>query len=72
MALGMDEHNNGSRENNMKDLIVPKFLQAIVPTQIGILVPDLAEGIRKWSAILGRNDWLVYTYGPDSIRCDSH
>jgi methylmalonyl-CoA/ethylmalonyl-CoA epimerase len=55
------------RKNNMNEMILPKFLEAIVPTQIGILVPDLAEGIRKWSTILGRKDWLVYTYGPDSV-----
>ena len=46
---------------------VPQFLQSMVPAQIGILVPDLAEGIRKWSAILGREDWRVYTYGPDWV-----
>ncbi len=51
----------------MREMIVPAFLQGMVPAQIGILVPDLAEGIRKWSAILGRADWLVYTYGPDWV-----
>lgn len=45
----------------------PEFLKAIVARQIGILVPDLADGIRKWSSILGRADWLVYTYGPDWV-----
>lgn len=51
----------------MSEMIVPPFLTSMVPAQIGILVPDLAAGIRKWSAVLGRDDWRVYTYGPDWV-----
>ena len=51
----------------MDENALPDFLQGIVPAQIGILVPDLAAGIRTWSAILGRSDWRVYTYGPDWV-----
>ncbi|MHB1164166.1 MAG: VOC family protein [Candidatus Nanopelagicales bacterium] len=51
----------------MKTELLPVFLQGIVPAQVGILVPDLAEGIRQWTAILGRSDWRVYTYGPDWV-----
>ena len=47
--------------------LVPDFLRQVVPAQIGILVPDLAKGIKQWSAILGREDWRVYTYGPDVV-----
>jgi methylmalonyl-CoA/ethylmalonyl-CoA epimerase len=35
--------------------------------QIGLLVEDLWAGMAKWSALLGRDDWLVYTYGPHNM-----
>ncbi|RDD84639.1 VOC family protein [Streptomyces parvulus] len=46
---------------------LPLPLRGLPVAQIGILVPDLATGIRAWSALLGRDDWLVYTYGPESV-----
>lgn len=51
----------------MKFESLPDSLRKIAPAQIGIWVPDLAKGIRQWSAILGREDWRVYTYGPDVV-----
>jgi len=37
------------------------------PDQYGFLVPDLATAIRSWSAIIGDDDWAIYTYGPESM-----
>jgi methylmalonyl-CoA/ethylmalonyl-CoA epimerase len=38
------------------------------PGQIGMLVEDLHACLRGWSAALGREDWLVYTYGPHNLK----
>ncbi len=46
---------------------LPAPLAGLPVAQVGILVPDLAVGMATWSALLGSNDWLVYTYGPDSV-----
>jgi methylmalonyl-CoA/ethylmalonyl-CoA epimerase len=46
---------------------IPAFLAPLQPQQLGFVVPDLAEGIRIWSALLGRDDWAVYTYTPASV-----
>jgi methylmalonyl-CoA/ethylmalonyl-CoA epimerase len=46
---------------------LPTALQGLTPTQICLLVPDLAAGVAAWSAVLGRSDWLVYTYNPDTV-----
>ncbi|MFJ4789974.1 VOC family protein [Streptomyces sp. NPDC088794] len=47
--------------------VLPAPLAGLPVAQVGILVPDLAAGMATWSAILGSDDWLVYTYGPDSV-----
>ncbi|MFJ5260049.1 VOC family protein [Streptomyces sp. NPDC088387] len=47
--------------------VLPSPLRGLPVAQVGILVPDLAAGIATWSALLGADDWLVYTYGPDSV-----
>lgn len=46
---------------------LPSALSGLTPTQVGILVPDLEEGIRNYSAVLGLDDWLIYTYSRDSV-----
>ncbi|WP_330174294.1 VOC family protein [Streptomyces sp. NBC_01498] len=46
---------------------LPAPLAGLPVAQIGILVPDLAAGIATWSALLGADDWLVYTYGPETV-----
>ena len=38
------------------------------PTQIGILVPDLAEGIAAWTTLVGGDEWAVYSFTPESFR----
>ncbi|HET6501755.1 MAG TPA: VOC family protein [Amycolatopsis sp.] len=35
--------------------------------QVAMLVPDLAAGVRAWSAVLGLDQWYVCTYGPESV-----
>jgi methylmalonyl-CoA/ethylmalonyl-CoA epimerase len=38
------------------------------PDQIAFVVDDLATAITKWSLVLGRNDWRIYTYGPTTVQ----
>lgn len=38
------------------------------PDQIAYIVDDLAEAIAQWTAILGRADWSIYTYGPENVE----
>jgi glyoxylase-like metal-dependent hydrolase (beta-lactamase superfamily II) len=40
--------------------------------QIGVLVEDLSADLARWSALLGRDDWLVYTYGPHNMKNASY
>ncbi|MFD0661907.1 VOC family protein [Thermocatellispora tengchongensis] len=47
--------------------VLPAPLAGLPVAQVGILVPDLAAGIATWSALLGGDDWLIYTYGPDTV-----
>ena len=46
---------------------LPPFLSGMYPKQLGILVPDIEEGIRMWSVLTGRDDWRMYTYSPDWV-----
>jgi catechol 2,3-dioxygenase-like lactoylglutathione lyase family enzyme len=46
---------------------LPDPLAGLPVAQVGILVPDLAKGIATWSSLLGTDDWLVYTYGPENV-----
>lgn len=32
--------------------------------QLGFLVPDLARGVREWTAALGAPRWQIYSYAP--------
>jgi len=34
--------------------------------QLGFLVPDLADGVRQWTAALGTPEWRIYSYAPGS------
>jgi methylmalonyl-CoA/ethylmalonyl-CoA epimerase len=36
--------------------------------QIGILVDDIDSRMAVWGAILDRDDWLLYTYGPNNLK----
>ncbi|MEV6985689.1 VOC family protein [Sphaerisporangium sp. NPDC051017] len=47
--------------------VLPAPLAGLPVAQVGILVPDLAAGVATWSALLGANDWLIYTYAPDTV-----
>lgn len=62
MALVCQEMNREPAAANL-----PTTLRGRPITQIGLLVPDLVSGIANWSALLGRSDWLVYTYGPTTV-----
>jgi methylmalonyl-CoA/ethylmalonyl-CoA epimerase len=46
---------------------LPSAFRGLAITQIAFLVPDLAAAVETWSATLGRSDWLVYTYGPETV-----
>ena len=41
------------------------------PDQVSLIVPNLAEAVQKWSAIL-EGDWLIYTYGPDTLPVSTY
>ncbi|MEV6228562.1 VOC family protein [Saccharopolyspora sp. NPDC003752] len=48
--------------------LLPPSLRSRPVAQVGILVPDLRAGMRTWSPLLGEDDWLVYTYGPETVQ----
>ncbi|MFT4029622.1 MAG: VOC family protein [Protaetiibacter sp.] len=37
------------------------------PDQVSLLVPELADAVRRWSAVFGDDEWLVYSYNPDTL-----
>lgn len=49
-------------------VILPKVLQSLKVAQIAVLVPDLREALVRYSLLLGRNDWSIFTYGPDNVE----
>lgn len=48
--------------------VLPKALRSIKVAQIGLLVPDLREAMVQYSLLLGRDDWSIFTYGPDNVE----
>ncbi|MFE5564010.1 VOC family protein [Amycolatopsis japonica] len=46
----------------------PKTLQSLKVGQVGLLVPDLRAAIAQYSLLLGRDDWSIFTYGPDNVE----
>jgi methylmalonyl-CoA/ethylmalonyl-CoA epimerase len=50
-----------------RDDRLPTALAGLAITQVAFLVPDLASAVSTWSAVLGRSDWLVYTYNPSTV-----
>ena len=46
---------------------MPEALVANGVGQIGILVPNLEEGLRTYGAIPAIESWSIYTYGPDFV-----
>lgn len=46
---------------------LPTALAGLDVTQIALLVPDLAAAVNTWGAVLGRSDWLVYTYNASTV-----
>jgi methylmalonyl-CoA/ethylmalonyl-CoA epimerase len=52
-------------ENLVRTGLVP--YSAHSAGQIGLLVENLGSAIASWSALLDRDDWLVYTYGPHNM-----
>ena len=47
--------------------ILPETLRTLKVGQIGLLVPDLRAALTQYSLLLGRDDWSIFTYGPDSV-----
>jgi len=46
---------------------LPEPLRGNPVVQIAMIVPDLESAVALWSGILGRDDWSIYTYGPDNV-----
>ena len=44
---------------------LPEALVANGVGQVGILVPNLEEGLRTYGAIRAIESWSIYTYGPE-------
>lgn len=44
------------------------FLSSAAIVQIGIVVPDLQEGLRTWSAALGLGPWIGYHFSPETVE----
>jgi len=57
---------SGSAELARPGLTLPELTPVPKIGQIGVLVSDLGRGIREWSAVMGSDDWMVFTY--DSQR----
>jgi len=51
----------------LADSSLPTALRGLAVTQVAFLVADLAAGVETWSSALGKSDWLIYTYGPDTV-----
>ena len=43
------------------------FLAGRPPDQVGIIVPDLDEGVRRYSEVWGLGPWNGWTYGPETV-----
>lgn len=52
---------------NLIGLALPSLAPTPKIGQIGILVPDLARAIRQWSAVVGSDDWMVFTYDSEQL-----
>lgn len=50
-----------------RDSRLPTALAGLAITQLAFLVPDLATAVATWGAVLGRSDWLVYTYNASTV-----
>lgn len=44
------------------------FLAQSDIVQIGIVVPDLREGLELWSAALGLGPWIGFHFSPDTVQ----
>ena len=46
---------------------VPELLAGKTVDQVGIIVNDIRREVAVWSVLLGRDDWLFYTYQPSTV-----
>lgn len=53
---------------DLSALVLPKALHSLKVVQIGLLVPDLREALAQYSLLLGRDDWSIFTYGPENLE----
>jgi methylmalonyl-CoA/ethylmalonyl-CoA epimerase len=51
----------------MTPVTPPAAFRGLRPSQVGFVVPDLAASVAQYRAMLGLDDWLVYTYTPDNV-----
>lgn len=57
---------NADRDHQFARGLSQQALHANVD-QVAYLVPDLAEGIREWDALLGEQKWIVYEYSAETL-----
>lgn len=43
------------------------FLAGRQPDEVGIIVPSLEEGVRRYSELWGLGPWSGWTYGPETV-----
>jgi methylmalonyl-CoA/ethylmalonyl-CoA epimerase len=69
LPQGSERHLDVSAEATARAVArpLPSAFRGLAITQVAFLVPDLAAGVETWSAALGRSDWLVYTYSPETV-----
>jgi len=53
---------------NMTATTLPPAFRDLGLSQLGIMVPDLEEGIRSYGSVLPLDEWLVYTYSPENVH----
>jgi len=44
------------------------FLSKASIVQVGIVVPDLEQGVRRWSDALGLGPWIGFHFSPDTVQ----
>jgi methylmalonyl-CoA/ethylmalonyl-CoA epimerase len=44
------------------------FLAGSRIVQVGVVVPDMEQGLKTWSAALGLGPWVGYHFTPETVR----
>jgi hypothetical protein len=46
---------------------LPSTFRNLKVTQVGILVPDLVSAVQTYGPMFGIDDWLIYSYSPETV-----